>query len=83
MSPLQNTSDSDGLDMLDIEGIYPLYNRVEQYLEEFPNERNMLQIDGPYNESFYEKLLDLSTEDDGTVGYALTKVSVNKSQSSL
>ncbi|XP_015283012.1 PREDICTED: inositol-pentakisphosphate 2-kinase [Gekko japonicus] len=55
------------LDLLDIEGIYPLYNRVDQYLEEFPEERNVLQIDGPYNESFYEKLLDLSTEDDGTV----------------
>ncbi|XP_077181841.1 inositol-pentakisphosphate 2-kinase isoform X3 [Paroedura picta] len=62
------------LDLLDIEGIYPLYNRVEQYLEEFPEERRALQIDGPYNESFYEKLLDLSTEDDGTVEYALRKV---------
>lgn len=36
--------------------------------------RSLLQIDGPYNESFYEKLLDLSTEDDGTVAYALSKV---------
>lgn len=27
------------LDSLDIEGIYPLYSRVEQYLEEFPEER--------------------------------------------
>ena len=27
------------LDNLDIEGIYPLYKRVEQYLEEFPKER--------------------------------------------
>lgn len=36
--------------------------------------RNVLQIDGPYNESFYEKLLDRSSEDDGTVAYALTKV---------
>uniref|UniRef100_A0A2D4G4X3 Inositol-pentakisphosphate 2-kinase n=2 Tax=Micrurus TaxID=8634 RepID=A0A2D4G4X3_MICCO len=62
------------LDTLDIEGVYPLYNRVEQYLEEFPKERNVLQIDGPYNESFYEKLLDRSSEDDGTIAYALTKV---------
>lgn len=27
------------LDLLDIEGLYPLYNRVERYLEEFPEER--------------------------------------------
>lgn len=33
-----------------------------------------MQIDGPYNEAFYEKLLDLSLEDDGTVAFALTKV---------
>uniref|UniRef100_A0A8V1AAE1 Inositol-pentakisphosphate 2-kinase n=1 Tax=Gallus gallus TaxID=9031 RepID=A0A8V1AAE1_CHICK len=36
--------------------------------------RSTLQIDGPYNEAFYEKLLDLSTEDDGTIAFALTKV---------
>lgn len=27
------------LDLLDIEGLYPLYRRVEQYLEEFPEQR--------------------------------------------
>ena len=27
------------LDMLDIEGLYPLYRRVERYLEEFPEQR--------------------------------------------
>lgn len=37
--------------------------------------RKVLQIDGPYDEAFYQKLLDLSTEDDGTVAFALTKVS--------
>nr|XP_014720308.2 inositol-pentakisphosphate 2-kinase isoform X2 [Equus asinus] len=62
------------LDLLDIEGLYPLYRRVERYLEEFPEERKTLQIDGPYDEAFYQKLLDLSTEDDGTVAFALTKV---------
>lgn len=62
------------LDQLDIEGLYPLYNRVERYLEEFPEERKALQIDGPYDEVFYQKLLDLSTEDDGTVAFALRKV---------
>lgn len=31
------------LDMLDIEGLYPLYSRVEQYLEEFPEERYDLE----------------------------------------
>nr|XP_045360586.1 inositol-pentakisphosphate 2-kinase [Camelus bactrianus] len=62
------------LDLLDIEGLYPLYRRVEQYLEEFPEERKTLQIDGPYDEAFYQRLLDLSTEDDGTVAFALTKV---------
>ncbi|KAF6327458.1 inositol-pentakisphosphate 2-kinase [Rhinolophus ferrumequinum] len=62
------------LDLLDIEGLYPLYRRVERYLEEFPEQRKALQIDGPYDEAFYQKLLDLSTEDDGTVAFALTKV---------
>ncbi|XP_045419113.1 inositol-pentakisphosphate 2-kinase isoform X2 [Lemur catta] len=62
------------LDLLDIEGLYPLYNRVERYLQEFPEERKTLQIDGPYDEAFYQKLLDFSTEDDGTVAFALTKV---------
>ncbi|XP_030062976.1 inositol-pentakisphosphate 2-kinase [Microcaecilia unicolor] len=62
------------LDMLDIEGLRSLYDRVEQYLEEFPKERSNLEIDGPYNEAFYEKLKDLSTEDDGTVAYAVTKI---------
>ncbi|XP_045700875.1 protein bicaudal D homolog 2 isoform X2 [Phyllostomus hastatus] len=62
------------LDMLDIEGLYPLYRRVERYLEEFPEQRKTLQIDGPYDEAFYQKLLDLSTEDDGTLAFALTKV---------
>ncbi|XP_077917357.1 inositol-pentakisphosphate 2-kinase isoform X2 [Halichoerus grypus] len=64
------------LDLLDIEGLYPLYRRVERYLEEFPEERKTLQIDGPYDEVFYQKLLDLSTEDDGTVAFALTKLSL-------
>ncbi|XP_038596648.1 inositol-pentakisphosphate 2-kinase isoform X2 [Tachyglossus aculeatus] len=71
---LYKTLQAQMLDMLDIEGLYPLYNRIEQYLEEFPEERNTLQIDGPYNEAFYKRLLDLSTEDDGTLAYALTKV---------
>uniref|UniRef100_A0A8C1RJ13 Inositol-pentakisphosphate 2-kinase n=1 Tax=Cyprinus carpio TaxID=7962 RepID=A0A8C1RJ13_CYPCA len=62
------------LDNLDIEGIYPLYKRVEQYLEEFPKERNRLQIDGPYNESFMDKVKNCPTEDDGSVEYAVGKV---------
>ncbi|XP_037652882.1 inositol-pentakisphosphate 2-kinase isoform X4 [Choloepus didactylus] len=62
------------LDTLDIEGLYPLYKRVQRYLEEFPEARKSLQIDGPYNDAFYQKLLDRSTEDDGTLSYALTKV---------
>ncbi|XP_054514875.1 inositol-pentakisphosphate 2-kinase isoform X1 [Pan troglodytes] len=68
------------LDLLDIEGLYPLYNRVERYLEEFPEERKTLQIDGPYDEAFYQKLLDLSTEDDGTVAFALTKSFISSSR---
>uniref|UniRef100_A0A8C5KL49 Inositol-pentakisphosphate 2-kinase n=1 Tax=Jaculus jaculus TaxID=51337 RepID=A0A8C5KL49_JACJA len=62
------------LDLMDIEGLYPLYNCVERYLEEFPEERKTLQIYGPYDEVFYQKLLDLSTEGDGTVAFTLTKV---------
>ncbi|XP_073700671.1 inositol-pentakisphosphate 2-kinase isoform X1 [Garra rufa] len=62
------------LDNLDIEGIYPLYKRVEQYLEEFPKERNRLQIDGPYNESFMDMVKNCPSEDDGSVEYAVGKV---------
>uniref|UniRef100_A0A672NKF8 Inositol-pentakisphosphate 2-kinase n=1 Tax=Sinocyclocheilus grahami TaxID=75366 RepID=A0A672NKF8_SINGR len=62
------------LDNLDIEGIYPLYKRVEQYLEEFPRERNRLQIDGPYNESFMDTVKNCPSEDDGSVEYAVGKV---------
>ncbi|EHB05227.1 Inositol-pentakisphosphate 2-kinase [Heterocephalus glaber] len=52
------------LDLLDIEGLYPLYNHIE---------RKMFQIDGPYDEGFYQKLFDLSTEDDRTVAFTLMK----------
>ncbi|KAG7319012.1 hypothetical protein KOW79_017486 [Hemibagrus wyckioides] len=61
------------MDNLDIEGLYPLYKRVEQHLEEFPNDRNTLQIDGPYDLSFLEKV-KTCPEDDGTVEYAVAKV---------
>ncbi|XP_061075062.1 inositol-pentakisphosphate 2-kinase [Conger conger] len=62
------------LDSLDIEGLYPLYKRVEQYLEEFPKERGRLQIDGPYNENFLEKIQNCPSEDDGSIDYAIGKV---------
>ncbi|KAJ8259870.1 hypothetical protein GJAV_G00174400 [Gymnothorax javanicus] len=62
------------LDSLDIEGLYPLYKRVEQYLEESPKERNRLQIDGPYNEHFLEKMTNCPSEDDGSIEYAVGKV---------
>ncbi|KAM6927861.1 inositol-pentakisphosphate 2-kinase [Xenentodon cancila] len=62
------------LDTLDIEGLYPLYRRVEQHLHDFPKERTRLQIDGPYNEAFLEKLQKCPTEDDGSVEYAVAKV---------
>ncbi|XP_074140679.1 inositol-pentakisphosphate 2-kinase isoform X2 [Sminthopsis crassicaudata] len=71
---LYKTLQAQMLDLLDIEGLYPLYRRVERHLQEFPEERDLLQIDGPYDEAFYQKLRDLSTEDDGTLAYALTKV---------
>ncbi|KAA0712004.1 Inositol-pentakisphosphate 2-kinase [Triplophysa tibetana] len=62
------------LDNLDIEGIYPLFKRVEQYLEEFPKERNRLQVDGPHTESFMDMVKNCPTEDDGSVEYAIGKV---------
>ncbi|CAN9511996.1 unnamed protein product [Ophioblennius macclurei] len=62
------------LDTLDIEGLFPLYRRVEQHLQDFPKERSRLQIDGPYNEAFLEKLQKCSSEDDGSVEYAAAKV---------
>ncbi|KAK1161452.1 inositol-pentakisphosphate 2-kinase-like [Acipenser oxyrinchus oxyrinchus] len=62
------------LDNVDIEGLHPLYNRVEQYLGEFPKERIKLQIDGPYNENCFEKLRNSQSEDNGTVDYAVRKV---------
>ncbi|XP_072277347.1 inositol-pentakisphosphate 2-kinase [Pyxicephalus adspersus] len=62
------------LDMLDIEGLYPLYKRVEKYLEEYPEERSTLLLDGPYDEMFCEKLNDLSVDDNGSIEYAVTKI---------
>ncbi|KAM3621397.1 uncharacterized protein V6R79_010741 [Siganus canaliculatus] len=62
------------LDSLDIEGLCPLYRRVEQHLLDFPKERTRLQIDGPYNEAFLEKLQKCPAEDDGSVEYAVAKV---------
>ncbi|KAF3856723.1 hypothetical protein F7725_017446 [Dissostichus mawsoni] len=62
------------LDTLDIEGLYPLYRRVEQHLQDFPKERTRLQMDGPYNEAFLEKLHKCPSEDDGSLEYAVSKV---------
>uniref|UniRef100_A0A3Q4H4T7 Inositol-pentakisphosphate 2-kinase n=1 Tax=Neolamprologus brichardi TaxID=32507 RepID=A0A3Q4H4T7_NEOBR len=62
------------LDTLDIEGLYPLYRQVEQHLQDFPKERTRLQIEGPYNEAFLEKLQKCPAEDDGSVEYAVAKV---------
>ncbi|KAM9324114.1 inositol-pentakisphosphate 2-kinase [Gastrophryne carolinensis] len=71
---LYKTLQAQMLDMLDIEGLYPLYKRVEKYLEECPEERSTLLLDGPYDETFFEKLKDLSLEDDGSIEYAVTKI---------
>ncbi|XP_078139987.1 inositol-pentakisphosphate 2-kinase [Centroberyx gerrardi] len=62
------------LDSLDIEGLFPLYRRVEQHLLEFPKERSRLQVDGPYDEAFLEKLQKCPADDDGSVEFALAKV---------
>ncbi|XP_076012657.1 inositol-pentakisphosphate 2-kinase isoform X2 [Genypterus blacodes] len=62
------------LDTLDIEGLFPLYQRVEQHLQFFPKERCHLQINGPYNETFLERLQKSPTEDDGSMEYAVAKV---------
>uniref|UniRef100_A0A096M3H3 Inositol-pentakisphosphate 2-kinase n=1 Tax=Poecilia formosa TaxID=48698 RepID=A0A096M3H3_POEFO len=62
------------LDSLDIEGLYPLYCRVEQHLQDFPKDRTGLQIDGPYDQNFLEKVQKCSMEDDGSVEYAAAKV---------
>uniref|UniRef100_A0A8C5QZL1 Inositol-pentakisphosphate 2-kinase n=1 Tax=Leptobrachium leishanense TaxID=445787 RepID=A0A8C5QZL1_9ANUR len=73
-SILYKTLQAQMLDMLDIEGLYPLYKRVEKYLEECPEERSTLLLDGPYDETFFEKLKDLSMEDNGSVEFAVTKI---------
>ncbi|KAL1007820.1 hypothetical protein UPYG_G00092090 [Umbra pygmaea] len=62
------------LDNLDIEGLNPLFRRVDQHLQDFPKERSRLQIDGPYNENFLEKVQSGPTEDDGSIQYAVRKV---------
>ncbi|KAL4646354.1 inositol-pentakisphosphate 2-kinase-like [Arapaima gigas] len=62
------------LDDLDIEGIYPLYKRVERHLAEYPEERSTMQVDGPYNESFLERLRCCPSNDNGSVEYAVGKV---------
>uniref|UniRef100_A0A6Q2ZKC2 Inositol-pentakisphosphate 2-kinase n=1 Tax=Esox lucius TaxID=8010 RepID=A0A6Q2ZKC2_ESOLU len=60
-------------DNLDIEGLNPLFRRVEQHLQDFPKE-SRLQIDGPYDESFLEKVQNCPAEDDGSIEYAVGKV---------
>nr|XP_061814191.1 inositol-pentakisphosphate 2-kinase-like [Nerophis lumbriciformis] len=62
------------LDNLNIEGIYPLYRRVEQHLRDFPKERSRLQADGPYNDAFLERLQKCPAEDDGSLDFAVSKV---------
>nr|XP_046168937.1 inositol-pentakisphosphate 2-kinase-like [Oncorhynchus gorbuscha] len=62
------------LDNLDIEGLSPLLKRVEQHLQMFPKERCRLQMDGPYNASFLEKVQNCPVEDDGSLEYAVGKV---------
>ncbi|CAB1315664.1 unnamed protein product [Coregonus sp. 'balchen'] len=52
------------LDSLDIEGLNPLFKRVEQHLQDFPKE----------SQSFLEKVQNCPTEDDGSVEYAVGKV---------
>ncbi|KAM5148446.1 inositol-pentakisphosphate 2-kinase [Mantella aurantiaca] len=71
---LYKTLQAQMLDMVDIEGLYPLYKRVEKYLEECPEERSTLLLDGPYDETFFEKLKDPSVEDNGSIEYAVTKI---------
>uniref|UniRef100_A0A8C6V134 Inositol-pentakisphosphate 2-kinase n=1 Tax=Neogobius melanostomus TaxID=47308 RepID=A0A8C6V134_9GOBI len=61
------------LDSLDIEGLFPLYRRVEQHLHQFPKERSRLQVDGPYDEAFLEKIQKCPSEDDGSVEFAASK----------
>ncbi|XP_061687455.1 inositol-pentakisphosphate 2-kinase [Syngnathoides biaculeatus] len=62
------------LDNLNIEGVYPLYRRVEQHLHDFPKERSRLHVDGPYNEAFLERLRKCPSEDDGSLDFAVSKV---------
>lgn len=62
------------LDSLDIEGLFPLYRRVEQHLHQFNKERSRLQVDGPYDEAFLEMIQKCPSEDDGSVEYAAAKV---------
>ncbi|CAL9706609.1 unnamed protein product [Knipowitschia caucasica] len=62
------------LDSLDIEGLFPLYRRVEQHLHHFPKERSRLQVDGPYDEMFLQSLHKCPAEDDGSVEYAVARV---------
>ncbi|XP_056129798.1 inositol-pentakisphosphate 2-kinase [Lampris incognitus] len=62
------------LDSLDIEGLFPLYRRVEQHLLHYPKERGHFQTDGPYNQAFLDKLQSCPAEDDGSIDYAVTKV---------
>ncbi|XP_061746797.1 inositol-pentakisphosphate 2-kinase isoform X1 [Nerophis ophidion] len=62
------------LDSLNIEGVYPLYRRVEKHLQDFPKESSRLQVDGPYNEDFLERLQKCPVEDDGSVDFAVAKV---------
>ncbi|KAM4613279.1 inositol-pentakisphosphate 2-kinase isoform 2-T2 [Polymixia lowei] len=71
------------LDNLDIEGLFPLYNRVQRHLENFPKERSALQMDGPYDEAFLEKLHKCPADDDGSIEYAVAKCVPSKETGSV
>uniref|UniRef100_A0A8C4QVS8 Inositol-pentakisphosphate 2-kinase n=2 Tax=Eptatretus burgeri TaxID=7764 RepID=A0A8C4QVS8_EPTBU len=63
------------LDLLDIEGVHPLYLRLQQHiLKQPPQSRFSLRLDQPYDGEFLQVLQDKSTFDDGSLQFAVRKI---------
>ncbi|XP_077986170.1 inositol-pentakisphosphate 2-kinase-like [Glandiceps talaboti] len=55
---LYNMQKLQTLDSLDIEGIYPLYTRLQKHFEDHPSDREAWRLDGPYTKGFLTEDID-------------------------
>ncbi|XP_033106076.1 inositol-pentakisphosphate 2-kinase-like [Anneissia japonica] len=68
-------------DDLDIEGIYPLYQRLQEHLAHHPEDREKYCLEGPFSQSFIEQLPkmpklteNINSSIESTLDYAVQKI---------